>query len=273
MLRRFLVSVIVLFSAAIGARGATVNVYAFNFNFSTDPTHVQIIQPVIHVGDTIHWIVDDGFAHCTMSCAGMSESWASGSVPLGGTFDHTFTHVGTFNYFCCLHGFDNGNGTASGMSGSVIVVPGTISGTVTLGNYVGTVAGQTISIEVRSPGSITALDTYSTTLDSSGHFSVDTTRVGTFDVAIKASHWLRKVSGSVTFDATGANGIAVSLINGDIDGNNSVGLIDFSRLKMAFGSLPGDSNWNPDADLDGSGSVGLGDFGILKQHFGQVGDP
>lgn len=71
---------------------------------------------------------------------------------------------------------------------------------------------------------------------------------------------------------SGIGGLSYSLINGDIDGNNTVGSLDFSKLKLAFGSLPGDPNWNPEADLDGSGSVGLGDFSILKLNFGQIGD-
>ncbi|MBA3725175.1 MAG: PEP-CTERM sorting domain-containing protein [Armatimonadetes bacterium] len=37
--------------------------------------------------------------------------------------EHTFTNVGTWWYFCMLHGFDNGDGTAGGMSGTVTVVP------------------------------------------------------------------------------------------------------------------------------------------------------
>jgi YD repeat-containing protein len=42
-------------------------------------------------------------------------------------------------------------------------------------------------------------------------------------------------------------------------------------LTDAFGSVPGDPNWNPDADLDGDDEVSLLDFGILISQFGQVG--
>jgi len=40
----------------------------------------------------------------------------------------------------------------------------------------------------------------------------------------------------------------------------------------AFGSMPVDSNWNPDADLDGDDEVTLFDFGILARNFGAIGD-
>jgi hypothetical protein len=42
-------------------------------------------------------------------------------------------------------------------------------------------------------------------------------------------------------------------------------------LTDAFGSVPGDPNWNPDADLDGDDEVSLLDFGILTSHFGEIG--
>jgi hypothetical protein len=66
--------------------------------------------------------------------------------------------------------------------------------------------------------------------------------------------------------------VDVSLTNGDIDGDNEVTLFDFGELVAAFGSMPGDSNWNPDADLDGDAEVTLFDFGILVQNFGAIGD-
>ena len=49
-------------------------------------------------------------------------------------------------------------------------------------------------------------------------------------------------------------------------------LFDFGQLVAAFGSLPGDSNWNANADLDGDEEVTLFDFGILVRNFGVIGD-
>jgi hypothetical protein len=46
-------------------------------------------------------------------------------------------------------------------------------------------------------------------------------------------------------------------IAGDIDGDYFVGGFDLLfGLAPAFGSAPGDPNWNPNADLDGDGFVG-----------------
>src|SRR2546423_213549 len=75
----------------------------------------------VHPGDTVHWVFDEG-VHSTTSVAGISESWDSDvrTTP-GTTFDHTFTNIGSFAYYCTVHGFDQGNGTAGGMAGRVIV--------------------------------------------------------------------------------------------------------------------------------------------------------
>jgi plastocyanin len=77
----------------------------------------------IHPGDTVEWVWQGGF-HDVISVAASAEQWNSGAPTgtVGTTFDHTFTQVGTFSYYCSVHGFDKGNGTAGGMSGTVTVV-------------------------------------------------------------------------------------------------------------------------------------------------------
>ncbi|GIV18466.1 MAG: hypothetical protein KatS3mg023_0217 [Armatimonadota bacterium] len=54
--------------------------------------------------------------------------------------------------------------------------------------------------------------------------------------------------------------------------DNEVTLFDFGALVAAFGSMPGEGNWNPNADLDGDTEVTLFDFGILVRNFGAIGD-
>jgi len=73
------------------------------------------------MGDTIHWVWDTS-NHSTTSVAGIVEQWDSGVHNTGFTFDHTFTHVGSFAYYCKIHGSDNGNETASGMDGTITVL-------------------------------------------------------------------------------------------------------------------------------------------------------
>src|SRR5574340_449379 len=108
---------------AIPRRAATTEVHIFDFDFSENPQGQPIVDPVINLGDQIEWVWDPTITeHSTTSVAGILESWDSGLHSPPFTFDHTFTHAGTFAYFCKLHGFDNGNGTAGGMSGTVTVL-------------------------------------------------------------------------------------------------------------------------------------------------------
>jgi plastocyanin len=94
---------------------ATVTVDVINYAFNPDPV-------TIHTGDTVNWVwlAPD---HSVTSVAGSLESFNSGVQNTGFTFDHTFEQAGTYVYYCVIHGSDNGNGTASGMSAEITVLP------------------------------------------------------------------------------------------------------------------------------------------------------
>jgi len=77
----------------------------------------------------------------------------------------------------------------------VLLVPvETVAGTVTLQNYAASaVAGTQVTVEIRSPGSTTPLESHVVSLDASGNFSFTTSLPpGTYDVTAKGSHWLRR---------------------------------------------------------------------------------
>ncbi|MCS7311153.1 MAG: dockerin type I domain-containing protein, partial [Armatimonadetes bacterium] len=127
-----------------------------------------------------------------------------------------------------------------------------------------------VTIEVRAPGSLNAVETHVVSLDSEGRYSFQTLLQGSYDLSAKASHWLRQTVSGVSLQP-GAT-VNFSLTNGDIDGDNEVSLLDFGVLVLAFGSVPGNTNWSPNADLDGDAEVSLLDLGILVRYFGSVGD-
>ncbi|MBN1257278.1 MAG: hypothetical protein JXA52_06190 [Planctomycetes bacterium] len=58
-------------------------------------------------------------------------------------------------------------------------------------------------------------------------------------------------------------------IPGDIDRSDKVDFADFTLLKIAYSSQPGDINWNENADLDNTGKVDFADFLILRDHYGE----
>ena len=144
-----------------------------------------------------------------------------------------------------------------------------VSGRVYLQDYSADPTDTSVTIEIREPGSTTPVETHIVLLDGN-LYAFGTTLEATYDLAAKASHWLRQTRQRIAIrgDVT----VNFSLINGDVDGDNEVTLFDFGELVAAFGSLPGDNNWNANADLDGDEEVTLFDFGILVRNFGVIGD-
>jgi hypothetical protein len=75
-----------------------------------------------------------------------------------------------------------------------------------------------------------------------------------------------------TLDNYLAGGKVYVGIPGDVDGKGGVQLADLVTVAKAYGSKPGDPNWNPNADVDGNAVVGLSDLVIVAKHYGQI-DP
>ncbi len=115
------------------ASAATVEVYVFNFGYSTDLPGAGVMgEPTIVVGDTIRWVWIAGL-HSVTSLAGSGETFNSDLLLPPSTFEHTFTAAGDFGYYCLTHGADNGDGTFSGMGGYVHVRPFPAPGGAALG--------------------------------------------------------------------------------------------------------------------------------------------
>ncbi|TVS00385.1 MAG: DNRLRE domain-containing protein [Phycisphaerales bacterium] len=108
-------------AVTVCARADTVDVFVFNNQFSVNQPGQPIQHPVITIGDTVRWVWIQG-NHTTTSVVGSPEQWDAPITQSNQTFSHTFTTIGTFWYYCIPHGFDNGDGTASGMAGTVTVL-------------------------------------------------------------------------------------------------------------------------------------------------------
>ena len=77
------------------------------------PGQVLISLPIaanssttLQPGQSVTWQNLDSTAHTTTSTTG---EWDSGAVTSDGTFSHTFTTTGTFNYFCQIHPNETGS--------------------------------------------------------------------------------------------------------------------------------------------------------------------
>jgi peptidoglycan/xylan/chitin deacetylase (PgdA/CDA1 family) len=56
---------------------------------------------------------------------------------------------------------------------------------------------------------------------------------------------------------------------GDLNNDGKVSIQDLVILSNAYGSKPGDANWNPNADIDNDGKVDLTDLTLLCINYGQ----
>lgn len=96
-----------------------------------------------------------------------------------------------------------------------------------------------------------------------------------FGIPAPAGRYWLTVSGKPfltrTVDTSGGT-LRITLLAGDIDGDNEVTLLGFGKLVAAFGSMAGEVRYDIDADLDGDGEITLSDFAWLMRNFGLAGD-
>ncbi|MBW7927365.1 MAG: hypothetical protein H3C58_04585 [Fimbriimonadaceae bacterium] len=168
-------------------------------------------------------------------------------------------------------GWSNGSGSARDFATQMYGQSAPLGGTVTLQDFAGSRNGQPVTVSV-GPLDLAATWSGDATLDGAGKFTRSVPYTGLVDVRVKASHWLAlRVPGVAVHPVNGAE-IAASLVNGDVNGDNSINATDFILLRSAYGSTASSANWNANADLDGNGSVNLQDFLILRKNFGRTGD-
>ena len=58
---------------------------------------------IVEAGDTVNWMWTDGLPHSVTSDVGSTDTWDSGILPNGSTFQRVFPNVGTNPYFCSVH--------------------------------------------------------------------------------------------------------------------------------------------------------------------------
>jgi len=144
--------------------------------------------------------------------------------------------------------------------------PGTVRVHVGLQDYVGDPTTIPVSVELIDSASNSTLFE-NLFMDTRGFVTVTAPATGTYSVRVKASHWLSKLVVGAPISSNGNYGLRVSLLNGDVDGDNEVGGSDLSEVSTAFLSSTGDPNFSEAADLDGDGEVGSSDLSIISTNF------
>lgn len=165
--------------------------------------------------------------------------------PTSPVFSATTTYIfiantsGTYDYYCAFH--------PAIMHGTFIVTSSSTTVAMT---------SQAVSPPL-APGESRVLT-----------FSWNSLGVGFGNYSLKA------VADTVSGETNIANnnftdGVISVTVPGDINGDFKVNLSDLVLLANAYGSIPGETKWNPNADISDNGIVGLSDLVLLATHYGQ----
>ncbi len=146
----------------------------------------------------------------------------------------------------------------------------TITCNITLEDFVGNQSDHLIEWEAQKWDG-TVLDSGTALMTDQGQCQIETTQIGGFDLVIKASHWLTKKV-HYLLDPFQTETFTTTLINGDVDGDNTISIFDYIDLSTSFDKSAGDAGFNAEADLDGDESVTIFDYIILSNNFDQSGE-
>ncbi|MBL8087892.1 MAG: hypothetical protein JNM85_07460 [Chthonomonas sp.] len=154
------------------------------------------------------------------------------------------------------------------------VLPSTVSGKVTLDALSVPMTGKQVTVDLRTPSTLTVIESKLVTLDVNGNYSFETTNTGSYDVAIKGSHFLRKVVPGVSITGAGATVSAVTLRNGDATNDNFADFFDYLVLNAGYETESPDPIYvtNQGADFNEDGTIDFFDYLILSDQYETQGD-
>jgi C1A family cysteine protease len=115
--------------------------------------------------------------------------------------------------------------------------------------------------------------TENVTTDDVGNFTIPAVAAGTYDICVKSPRALSELETGVVMVSGAATPVNFGILReGDADNDDAISLADYALLYAAYGSAPGDANWNDNCDFNRNEAVDLGDYALLYANYGQVGD-
>jgi serine protease len=149
-----------------------------------------------------------------------------------------------------------------------------VFGNIDVGAFVPGPNGQQMNFTIRQAGPGAVVGSASTVLAADGSYFLQLPwglNAPSYALRVRGAdlRWLGQIKPSVPIGTYEATGVNYSLILGDVDGDNTVGLQDFLLLASTYEVSP---PTEPAADLDGDGQVNLTDFLILAAAYDMVGD-
>jgi thermitase len=142
-----------------------------------------------------------------------------------------------------------------------------VRGRVQIQGYTGSYNGRTVEVVLRPVGGGSALATASGTLNSTRDFEVSFFNyLGYYDLAVRAQGALLKRVPNARMRYPGVSGLNLTLIPGDVNGDNVIDDADLLQVLFAFGAN------NPSVDLNGDGVVDDADLLLVLFNFGLQGE-
>ncbi len=146
-----------------------------------------------------------------------------------------------------------------------------VRGRITIAGYVGSYTSKEVEILVRPLNGSTTLASATGNADSTGNFDIgvflEPNQLGYRDLAIRAQGTLTKRVPNVRMRYPGVSGVNLTLIPGDINGDNAIDDADLLAVLFAFGQ----TSTRPE-DINGDGAVDDADLLTVLFNFGQTGE-
>jgi hypothetical protein len=110
---------------------------------------------------------------------------------------------------------------------------GAIKGHVSLADYEGAADLAPVNIDVINGGA--TIRTLKNALDANGDYDIEALDPGPYDLAFSACKWLKTVIAGVVVTSDNTTIQDALLMNGDLNGDSSIGLLDLGILKKGWG--------------------------------------
>jgi hypothetical protein len=129
-----------------------------------------------------------------------------------------------------------------------------------------------LTVTVHLNPSSAPLYTFGTICDTSGYFTVTGITTGTYSVKVHDWHSLKNRRDNLYIDAGLATGEFGTLLEGDMDLNDVINILDYSILTQGYNKTPAQPGWDPRTDLDNSLEVDILDYSLLVTNYGRSGE-
>jgi hypothetical protein len=159
---------------------------------------------------------------------------------------------------------------------NTLAIPATLNGTITLQGRPPAPHPNLqvpVTVDFYTPGNnTTPAYTFNVTTNQNSIFTINNAPIGTYTIAVKNSHTLKRVKTSQVIIG-GSNNINFgTLLEGDVNNDNYVTLSDVSILINNYNKTVGNPGVDPRADLNGDGFITLADMSLLINNYNKSGE-